>query len=321
MDRSLSNTRCGALLARRGDCRVADGAGRETVTVGMVGAVSSTHWPIYIGLNKGYYAAEDLKPDLVFIQSSAALSQQLTAGSLDIALSTGLADPIRAIDKGGADRDRAHRNAGAALCGARQARHQALGRPQGQDHLDRRPEGYHAHLSRAHGGAERRSSPAITTPCLPARPRLASRRCRAAPSMPRSCCRRSISMRSRRASPISASPSTTPGNCRSPARWSSRAWATSPTRARLQGALGPQQEHGLVLRPAEPRRGDQDHGGGEQAQGGGRREAPTTSSTRTSSSRTRAGSRGPRWARCSRRSKISVTSKARPTSNASCCRA
>ena len=74
----------------------------DTVTVGMVGAVSATHWPVYIGLKKGYYAAEDLKLDLVFIQSSAALVQQLTAGSLDLALSTGLADPIRAIDKGGA---------------------------------------------------------------------------------------------------------------------------------------------------------------------------------------------------------------------------
>src|SRR5262245_50468094 len=72
----------------------------ETVTVGLVGAVSSTHWPVYIGLTKGYFAAEDLKLDLVFIQSSAALVQQLTAGSLDLALSTGLADPIRAIDKG-----------------------------------------------------------------------------------------------------------------------------------------------------------------------------------------------------------------------------
>src|SRR5437899_5134918 len=72
----------------------------ETVTVGLVGAVSSTHWPVYIGLAKGYFAAEDLTPDLVFIQSSAALVQQLTAGSLDLALSTGLADPIRAIDKG-----------------------------------------------------------------------------------------------------------------------------------------------------------------------------------------------------------------------------
>src|SRR6478752_3218009 len=72
----------------------------ETVIVGVVGAVSSTHWPVYIGLIKGYFAAEDLKLDLVFIQSSAALAQQLTAGSIDLALSTGLADPLRAIDKG-----------------------------------------------------------------------------------------------------------------------------------------------------------------------------------------------------------------------------
>jgi NitT/TauT family transport system substrate-binding protein len=72
----------------------------ETVIVGMVGAVSSTHWPVYIGLTQGYYAAEDLKLDMIFIQSSAALAQQLTAGSIDLALSTGLADPIRAIDKG-----------------------------------------------------------------------------------------------------------------------------------------------------------------------------------------------------------------------------
>lgn len=95
----LLRSACGALLA--GAAIVAAPAAKaETVTVGMVGAVSSTHWPIYIGLTQGYYAAADLKPDLVFIQSSAALVQQLTAGSLDLALSTGLADPIRAIDKG-----------------------------------------------------------------------------------------------------------------------------------------------------------------------------------------------------------------------------
>jgi len=72
----------------------------ETITAGLVGAVSSTHWPVYIGLTEGYFAAADLKLDLVFVQPSAALAQQLTAGSLDVALSTGLADPIRAIDKG-----------------------------------------------------------------------------------------------------------------------------------------------------------------------------------------------------------------------------
>jgi len=91
---AVGATLMGALLA------ASPAADAETVTVGLVGAVSSTHWPVYIGINKGYYAAEDLKPDLVFIQSSANLVQQLTAGSIDIALSTGLADPIRAIDKG-----------------------------------------------------------------------------------------------------------------------------------------------------------------------------------------------------------------------------
>jgi NitT/TauT family transport system substrate-binding protein len=96
--RCLRNT-CTALLAAA-TVAVSTAAKPETVTVGMVGAVSSTHWPIYIGLSKGYFAAEDLKLDLVYIQSSAALVQQLTGGSLDLALSTGLADPIRAIDKG-----------------------------------------------------------------------------------------------------------------------------------------------------------------------------------------------------------------------------
>jgi len=88
----------GALLVLVGP--LAPPAKAETVTVGLVGAVSATHWPVYIGLTQGYYAAEGLQLDFVFVQSSAALSQQLTAGSLDLALSTGLADPIRAIDKG-----------------------------------------------------------------------------------------------------------------------------------------------------------------------------------------------------------------------------
>ena len=97
MGRSLRHA-LAALLA--GAAIATTPAKAETVTVGLVGAISSTHWPIYIGLTKGYFAAEDVKLDLVFIQSSAALVQQLTAGSIDLALSTGLADPIRAIDKG-----------------------------------------------------------------------------------------------------------------------------------------------------------------------------------------------------------------------------
>jgi len=72
----------------------------ETITIGAVGTTGPTHWPIHIGLKKGYYAAEDIKLDMIFIQSSGALLQQLAAGSLDAALSAGLVDPIYAIDKG-----------------------------------------------------------------------------------------------------------------------------------------------------------------------------------------------------------------------------
>src|SRR5258705_6319473 len=72
----------------------------ETITIGLVGTASATHWPIYAGLKKGYYAAEGIKLDMIFTPSSAALIQQLAAGSLDAALSTGIVDPIYAIDKG-----------------------------------------------------------------------------------------------------------------------------------------------------------------------------------------------------------------------------
>jgi len=72
----------------------------DTVTIGLVGATGPTHWPIHIGLKKGYYEADNIKLDLVFIQSSGAVMQQLAAGSLDAVLSAGLTDPIHAIDKG-----------------------------------------------------------------------------------------------------------------------------------------------------------------------------------------------------------------------------
>jgi NitT/TauT family transport system substrate-binding protein len=72
----------------------------ETITIGLVGTASATHWPIYVGQQRGFYAAEDIKLDMVFTPSSAALLQQLSGGSLDAALSAGIVDPIYAIDKG-----------------------------------------------------------------------------------------------------------------------------------------------------------------------------------------------------------------------------
>ena len=72
----------------------------DSVTVGTVGSASANLWPVFIGLNKGFFAEQNVKIDLVYVQSSAQMIQQLTSGSLDITMSTGLVDPIRALDKG-----------------------------------------------------------------------------------------------------------------------------------------------------------------------------------------------------------------------------
>ena len=69
----------------------------DSVTVGTVGSASANIWPVFIGIKKGFFEAENLKVDIVFVQSSANLVQQLAAGSLDITMSTGLVDPIRAV--------------------------------------------------------------------------------------------------------------------------------------------------------------------------------------------------------------------------------
>jgi ABC-type nitrate/sulfonate/bicarbonate transport system substrate-binding protein len=72
----------------------------DAVTLGTVGQASANLWPELIALDKGFFAAEDLQVDLVYIQSSAALVQQIAAGSLGIGIQTGLADPLRAVGMG-----------------------------------------------------------------------------------------------------------------------------------------------------------------------------------------------------------------------------
>jgi NitT/TauT family transport system substrate-binding protein len=72
----------------------------DTITIGLVGAISMTHWPLLIGLKEGYYAAEHLKLDLIHTQSSGAVLQQLAAGSIDATVSAALIEPLYAISKG-----------------------------------------------------------------------------------------------------------------------------------------------------------------------------------------------------------------------------
>ena len=71
----------------------------DKVIAGSLGGQAPL-WAIYVAVHKGLFAAEGLDLELNFAQSGAAVTQQLTAGSLDVALSVGITDPIRAIDKG-----------------------------------------------------------------------------------------------------------------------------------------------------------------------------------------------------------------------------
>jgi ABC-type nitrate/sulfonate/bicarbonate transport system substrate-binding protein len=72
----------------------------DNVTVGTVGSASANLWPVFISLDKGFFTEQNLKVDIVYVPSSAQVIQQLTSGSLDVTMSTGLVDPIRAIEKG-----------------------------------------------------------------------------------------------------------------------------------------------------------------------------------------------------------------------------
>ncbi len=78
----------------------APGRAAEKITLGTVGQASANLWPALIAIDKGFFAAEDLQADMLYIQSSAALVQQVAAGSLSIAISAGLADPVRAVSMG-----------------------------------------------------------------------------------------------------------------------------------------------------------------------------------------------------------------------------
>ena len=54
----------------------------DTVSIGTVGSASANLWPVFIGMKKGFFEAANLKLDVIYVQSSANLVQQLAAGSL-----------------------------------------------------------------------------------------------------------------------------------------------------------------------------------------------------------------------------------------------
>jgi NitT/TauT family transport system substrate-binding protein len=72
----------------------------ETIVVGSVGSASANLWPVMVGINKGFFTAEDIKIDLVFVQNNTGVIQQLTVDAVNVSVGSGLVDPIRAVDKG-----------------------------------------------------------------------------------------------------------------------------------------------------------------------------------------------------------------------------
>jgi ABC-type nitrate/sulfonate/bicarbonate transport system substrate-binding protein len=90
---------CAALLL--GGLATASAGAAERANVGAIGSASPLSWPFFIGLKQGFFAAEGIEFDIGYTASAPNLLQQLSAGSFDIAMSSGLVDPIRAIEKGG----------------------------------------------------------------------------------------------------------------------------------------------------------------------------------------------------------------------------
>jgi NitT/TauT family transport system substrate-binding protein len=68
----------------------------EQLAVGGVGGANAVVWMWYIAMDKGFFEAEGLDPDLLYSQSNALVLQALTAGSTKIAIASGLADIIHA---------------------------------------------------------------------------------------------------------------------------------------------------------------------------------------------------------------------------------
>ena len=70
-----------------------------TISIGTVGGGNTLEWPFYIAEKKGFLEQEKFALEWVGAQSSAAVMQQVAAGSLNLG-TTGLADSLRAADKG-----------------------------------------------------------------------------------------------------------------------------------------------------------------------------------------------------------------------------
>ena len=75
---------CGALLLAAATVSAPTACAADAITVGTVGQPSANFWPVLVGIEKGFFAAEDITVDKIFAPSSAAVILQATAGALDM---------------------------------------------------------------------------------------------------------------------------------------------------------------------------------------------------------------------------------------------
>lgn len=66
---------------------------------GLLGSPNSAGWIWYIAQARGFFAAANLEPDIIYVPTPAGLMQQLAAGSLDT-VEIGVVEPIHAIARG-----------------------------------------------------------------------------------------------------------------------------------------------------------------------------------------------------------------------------
>lgn len=72
----------------------------DTIILGKIGAGSTVHWPVYIATEKGFFAKRNIELDAIVVPSNSGIQQQIATGALNLGVSIGSPDPIRAVDKG-----------------------------------------------------------------------------------------------------------------------------------------------------------------------------------------------------------------------------
>lgn len=73
----------------------------DTVEIGLVGSPNAAEWEMYVGVHQGFFAADGIKLDIIYVPTASSVMQQLASGSLDL-VDTSAPAPIDAIAHGAA---------------------------------------------------------------------------------------------------------------------------------------------------------------------------------------------------------------------------